>query len=60
MFPYTIGVVGRVTVSVTFGLLPLFVMVDKLEFVVVDRLPPCGEGDDCAIELLLSSIKCPS
>ncbi len=59
------GVVGRVeiefvvvVISFIFELLPLFV--DELEVIVVDRFPPCREGDEGIGVLELSSIKCPS
>ncbi len=64
LFPCEIGVVGRVEIefvvvaSFIFELLPLFV--DECEVIVVDRFPPCGEGDEGIGVLELSSSKCPS
>lgn len=66
LFPGETGVVGRVktkpvaATSAIFELLPLFVVIEELEIIVVDRLAPCGEGDDGVGVLQLSSIKCPS
>ena len=64
-FPCRTGVVGRVETafvvairSFIFELLPLFV--DECEVTVVDRFPPCGEGDGGMDAPEFSSIKCPS